>query len=111
MRRARLWLAFLEPPEREELLRRPLARFTPSTLIDARALRRDLEEARETSIAIDRDEWDAGWTAIATPVIDDGAVVAMISVMATTPRFTEAKLSTTRRQIRAAATAAAIALR
>lgn len=107
----KLWLAFLEQSEREELLRRPLARFTPSTLIDARALRRHLEAARETSIAIDRDEWDAGWSAIATPIIDDGAVVAMISVMATTPRFTEGKLRTTRRQIRAAATAAAVALR
>jgi DNA-binding IclR family transcriptional regulator len=105
------WLAWLDQPEREELLRRPLARFTPSTLIDARALRRDLDEARKTSIAIDRDEWDAGWTAIATPIVDDGAVVAMISVMATTPRLTEAKLRTIRRQIRAAAAAAGAALR
>jgi DNA-binding IclR family transcriptional regulator len=107
----KVWLAFLDESEREELLRRPLARFTPSTLVDARALRRELDEVRRTSIAVDRDEWDPGWTAIATPILDDGAVVAMISVMATTPRFTDAKLRTTHRQIRAAAATAAATLR
>jgi DNA-binding IclR family transcriptional regulator len=107
----KVWLAFLADSEREEVLLRPLARFTASTLTDPRALRRDLDEVRRSSIAVDRDEWDPGWTAMATPVIDDGAVVAMISLMATTPRFTEAKLRTARRQIRAAAAAAAASLR
>ena len=107
----KVWMAFLDQSERDELLKRPLARFTSSTLVDTRGLRRHLDEVRQTSIAIDREEWDAGWTAIATPIIDDGAVVAMISVMATTPRFTDAKLRTARRQILAAAVAAAASLR
>lgn len=104
------WLASLDEPDREEILRRPLARFTPATQVDPRALRRNLEEIRRTGVAVDRDEWDPGWTAVSTPIVDDGRVVAMIGVMATTPRFTKTKLRTAGAQIRRAAAAAAAAL-
>jgi IclR family transcriptional regulator, acetate operon repressor len=73
----KVWLAFLEQSDREEILRRPLARFTASTVTDARALRRELDEVRRTSLAVEHDQWDDGWAAIATPVIEGGAVVAI----------------------------------
>jgi len=106
----KLWLASLPEREREEVLVQPLPRYTERTIVDPVALRRELEEIAESRVAVDRDEWDPGWSAVATPVLRDGAVVAMIGVMATSMRFAEAPLATTVALARRAAAGAGSAL-
>ncbi len=106
----KLWLAFIEPRAREELLRQPLARFTEATLVDADVLARELEQIRETGVAVDRDEWDAGWTALAGPVRPAESIVAMVSVMATSQRFAAVPFEQTAERVREAGAAVAAAL-
>jgi len=106
----KLWLSSLAEPERAELLRQPLARFTDQTLTDRGALADQLLEIRRTGIAVDRDEWDPGWTAVGAPVRDGDAIVAMVSAMATTQRFQGALLNEVSDQVRRAAAAVAAAL-
>ncbi len=106
----KLWLAFLDEPERTEAVRQPLARFTDVTLTDRRALVRELEQIRETGISVDRDEWDPGWSAAAVPVRSGDAIVAMISVMATTQRFEAEPYDDLAARLRDAAAAAQAAL-
>lgn len=106
----KVWLAFLDEHEREEILRQPLARFTDSTFTDPAALREELQEIRATRVGTDRDEWDPGWTAISTPIIDNGSIVAMIGVMATTARFAGTATQTTAEHVKTAAAAAGAAL-
>lgn len=102
----KLWLAFLDERERDEILRQPLPRFTDATVVDPERLRSELHEVRQTLRAFACDEWDAGWSAVASPVLRNGSVVAMLSVMATTMRFTETREAACR-SVRAAADDAA----
>jgi DNA-binding IclR family transcriptional regulator len=106
----KLWLAFLDESERTEAVRQPLARFTDATLTDRRALVHELEQIREAGISVDRDEWDPGWSAAAVPVRSGDAIVAMITVMATTQRFEAEPYDTLIARLRAAADAAQAAL-
>jgi DNA-binding IclR family transcriptional regulator len=106
----KLWLASLDRREREEVLRQPLPQYTERTLVDPDALRRELGEIERTGVAVDRDEWDPGWSAIAVPVLRDGTITAMIGVMATSMRFAEEPPQTTAAQVRRAAAAAAKSL-
>lgn len=79
--------ALLSEAEREEVLRQPLPRYTGSTIADPGRLREHLATVAANGFAIDRDEWDPGWTAVAAPVLVGGELVAMIGVMATSARF------------------------
>jgi DNA-binding IclR family transcriptional regulator len=106
----KLWLACLPEREREEVLVQPLPRYSETTVIDPVALRRELGEIVHAGVAIDRDEWDPGWSAVATPVRRDGVMVAMIGVMATSMRFAEVPLATTIALARRAAASASSAL-
>lgn len=106
----KLWLAFLDERERAEALRQPLPRFTDATLTDPAALLRDLEQIKESGVSLDRDEWDPGWTAISAPVRSGDAIVAMISVMATSQRFESQPYEKLTTQLRQAAKAAEAAL-
>jgi len=106
----KLWLAWLEAPERDELLRQPLARFTEQTVTDRVALVDELARINQTGIAVDRDEWDAGWTAVGAPLLHGDSIVAMVSVMATTQRFARASQPEIAERVRAAADAVAAAL-
>jgi DNA-binding IclR family transcriptional regulator len=101
----KLWLASLDEPEREEVLRQPLPRYSDKTLVDPRRLRTELREIAREGLAVDRDEWDPGWSALSMPILRDGRIVAMIGVMATSMRFREAPLETTVARVRQAADA------
>ncbi len=106
----KLWLAFLDEDEREQALRQPLPRFTDKTGTDRAALTDELEQIRRAGIAFDRDEWDPGWTAVGAPVNRGGSIVAMVSAMATTPRFRSASVEEIAEQVKGAAAAVAAAL-
>jgi DNA-binding IclR family transcriptional regulator len=106
----KLWLAFLDEPDRDDVLRQPLARFTEATVTDRAALIDELAQIGETGIAVDRDEWDAGWTAIGAPILQGDSIVAMVSVMATTRRFEAASFSEIADRAKSAAATVAAAL-
>ena len=64
-------LAALEPPEIERLLgAHELRSFTPKTIVEREALKRELEEVRKRGIAFDDGEFDAEVRCVAVPVRD-----------------------------------------
>ncbi|MGO9884563.1 MAG: IclR family transcriptional regulator [Solirubrobacteraceae bacterium] len=101
----KLWLASLDEREREELLKQPLPQYTDKTLVDPERLRSELREIARSGAAVDRDEWDPGWSAVSVPILRDDRIAAMIGVMATSMRFAEAPLEETVAQVRRAAAA------
>ena len=75
-------LAFLPEEELERILvARGLPASTPSTIVDAKALRRELAAVRARNYAVDDEESEIGLRAIAAPIrIYSGNVVAAISI-------------------------------
>ncbi|AXS39294.1 IclR family transcriptional regulator [Breoghania sp. L-A4] len=67
----KLLFAFMQPEERERALASlNLRAFTPHTITDLDALRRELDEIARTGLAHDRREFDADVRCIAVPVRD-----------------------------------------
>ncbi len=78
-------LAALPVVKRDVLLDRiELRPYTPHTLVDAAALRRALDEARERGFTIDDEEYDDGVRCVAVPVggMSDGAAAISVSAPA-----------------------------
>jgi len=74
-------LAFLPEDELERIIARGLPASTPRTIVDARALRRELATVRTRSYAVDDEESEIGLRSIAAPIrIYSGNVVAAISI-------------------------------
>ncbi|MER6345700.1 IclR family transcriptional regulator [Streptomyces sp. NPDC001595] len=74
-------LAHMPPAPREDLLARPLPRFTEHTVTDASALRAELEAVVERGYGLTVEELELGLAAAAAPVRShDGTVIAAISV-------------------------------
>ena len=76
-------LAHLEPSVLRELLaRRPLERFTPTTVTDIDLLLDDLREVARRGYAVSDAEWEPGLHSLAAPVrTRDGRVVAAVCVI------------------------------
>jgi DNA-binding IclR family transcriptional regulator len=84
-------LAFLPESRREEILAAGLTRLTPSTVVDADALRRELAAVRTHGIAGSNGERQADAGSVAAPVFDvDGAIVGSVSVCGPRSRFDDA---------------------
>lgn len=82
-------LAALPAAKRDALIDRiELRAYTPNTIVDAAALRRALEEARERGFTIDDEEYDEGVRCVAVPVAGVADVTAALSVSAPASRFT-----------------------
>jgi IclR family acetate operon transcriptional repressor len=96
-------LAHLGEAALEEALRGPLERFTAATPVDAGAVRAELGRIGADGVVLSRDEWDPGWTGVAAPVRRGRSLVAILTVIATSPRFDAA---TTRRALAAVKRAA-----
>src|SRR6266704_729653 len=74
-------LAFLPEDELERIIARGLPASTPSTIVDAKALRRELAAVRARNYAVDDEESEIGLRSIAAPIrIYSGSVVAAISI-------------------------------
>jgi IclR family acetate operon transcriptional repressor len=72
----------------------PLTRFTPSTIIDADALRAELANIRALGITFDHEEHAVGGSCIAAPIFNDhGDIVASLSLSAPTFRATPKKFA------------------
>ncbi|MGY1814825.1 IclR family transcriptional regulator [Blastococcus sp. SYSU D00820] len=66
----------------DDVLAAGLPRYTPATLTDGAALRRQLAECRRTGTATVRGEMTAGVDSVATRIVDaEGRVVAALSVV------------------------------
>jgi DNA-binding IclR family transcriptional regulator len=96
-------LAHLGEAALEEALRGPLERFTAATPTQPATVRAELERVGPDGVVLSRDEWDPGWTGVAAPVRRGRALVAVLTVIATSPRFDAA---TTKRALAAVASAA-----
>lgn len=74
-------LAYLPAAERDRLLKGPLERLTPTTIVDIDALLKQLGEVRLRGYAQTLEELEMGLNAVAAPVRQaDGEVVAALSV-------------------------------
>lgn len=86
-------LAHLGAAALEDILSRPLLRYTPRTLTDVDALRRELERVRRIGYALAEEEYEPGSTAIGAAVRDHrGAVVASITISGPSFRLPSEKL-------------------
>lgn len=101
----KLLLALLPKVQRERLLRvLPLRALTPATIIDVRALRREIEETRRRRIGINRNEHLSGLFAVAVPVmLDRQRACAAVAVQAPVGRMTLEELLEYVPRMRAAA--------
>lgn len=82
-------LAFLSPELREEYLARfPLRPLTPSTIVDRRQFDAEMERIRQAGYAFDREEFVAGVSCIAVPVMTEGLLFAY-ALSLPTQRFEE----------------------
>ncbi|MDJ0626743.1 MAG: IclR family transcriptional regulator [Rhodobacter sp.] len=81
-------LAFLEEPALQEALsQQSFHRFTPHTLIDADALRADLQAINARGYAFDREEHEPGIICVAMPILTGkGRVLGALSVTSSTAR-------------------------
>jgi IclR family KDG regulon transcriptional repressor len=62
--------------------------YTPNTIVEPESLLAEVRRVREDGVAFDREETIAGVCCVGAPVRDrDGAVVAAVSLSATTARF------------------------
>lgn len=97
-------LAFLPAHERRRILRGPLERLTPRTVVDPAALEQQLERVRHEDWAYTEEELEIGLNAVAAPVRDgNGRVVAAISVAGPAYRVTPERLPELGRLTREAA--------
>ena len=74
-------MAFMEQRELDRMLARPLERCTPRSIVDADALRSQLDDVRRRGWAQTLEELEEGLNAVAAPVRQaDGRVTAALSV-------------------------------
>ena len=108
----KLFLALMPPARRRRLLAAaPLARLTRNTITDGDSLLRELERIRAENIGTDNEEFLAGLTAIAVPVVDTrGRLLATVAVHAPTSRMSLAKARTHVPTLRRAAAKLALTL-
>lgn len=81
-------LAFSPPETVTEILRRPLTRRTPYTIVSAPLLLEQLSAIRKRGIAFDHEEVALGLQCAAAPILGrDGMAIAAISVSVPTVKF------------------------
>jgi len=89
----RALLAFQPDEEVERIIARGLPASTPRTIVDAKALHRELATVRARNYAIDDEESEIGLRSIAAPIrIYSGAVIAAISIAGPVHRMTRKAL-------------------
>ncbi len=91
----KIHLAFLREEELDKLYSKAkLISFTPKTLSSLDALKKELEEIRETGFAIDNEEYDIGVRCVAAPIRDyTRRVVGAVSLSGPSMRFTDERIA------------------
>jgi IclR family KDG regulon transcriptional repressor len=89
----KILLAFQPEAEIERIVARGLPASTPGTIVDARALQRELSGVRARSYALDDEESEVGLRSVAAPIRNDaGQVIAAISIAGPVHRMTRKML-------------------
>jgi DNA-binding IclR family transcriptional regulator len=89
----RVLLAALPPDELDDLLRQPLAAYSPHTDTDPNRLRQLLAEVRQRGVAVAYDQIAVGVIALAAPIVGPhGHPVASVGITAPKDRFTPHQL-------------------
>jgi len=98
-------LAWCDEQQQKEIINRiSFARFTPNTITDKAALRRELNKVSQQGYAVDTEERFVGSRSIAAPVVDStGRAIAGLSITAPAFRTSEEELSEWRNSLIAAA--------
>lgn len=97
-------LAFQPGEEIARIIARGLPASTPNTIVDVKALQRELELVRTRSYAMDDEESELGLRSIAAPIRNDsGNVIAAISIAGPVHRMTKKMLLGWVRELVAAA--------
>ncbi len=93
----KLMLAYMTKDARDRYLRsNPLRSLTSRTITDAGALGADLDDIRERGFAREDEEYNAGVSCVAAPVLDGDFLVAGYSVSVPTARYHEREEQITR---------------
>ena len=87
-------LAHMAAWEQEEILARPLEKFTEYTLTEPDALRAELADIRKNGVGFDRQEIEIGLCCLAAPVFDaPGNCMAAVSISGPTTRLTKSRVN------------------
>lgn len=83
-------LAFMEPAEQDEVMKRPMPALTPNTITTPKALRVVLESIRKNGYSLDEQEIEIGLCCVAAPIFGvGGKVVGGISISGPAIRLTD----------------------
>jgi IclR family transcriptional regulator, KDG regulon repressor len=85
-------LAFQPEEEIARIIARGLPVSAPNTIVDAKALQRELALVRSRNYAVDDEESEVGLRSIAAPIRSDSGVVAAISIAGPVHRMTKKML-------------------
>ena len=86
----KVFLAFLPPERREEILARTnFEALTPNTIIDREKIKTEIERVRKLGYADSYGEWILEAAGVAAPIFDKtGSVIAVLTISGPTQRFT-----------------------
>ncbi|MCL6598149.1 MAG: IclR family transcriptional regulator [Alicyclobacillus macrosporangiidus] len=97
----KLLLAYQHEKEIRRVLQKPLAAYTPRTIVDPERVLAQLSEIRKNGYALTQEEATPGICSVAVPVFnDEGNVIAAISVTGSRSEFLPAQVQTYVRQMR-----------
>ena len=83
-------LAYAPADVREAYLRaHPLVPLTKNTICEPGAFERELEQIRERGYAFDNEQWSAGVSCVAAPLLLNGHVIASLGISVPTERFNQ----------------------
>lgn len=91
----KIFLAFMKPQKRDDLLTFPLTKYTDRTIVDPHVLESSLAKICQQGYAIDHEEFEEGFSSIAAPVFDHSERTAgTVSISGPTFRMDSSKIET-----------------
>jgi DNA-binding IclR family transcriptional regulator len=87
------WLAWLPDSEVDDLLPQSLTHYTPTTITEPLALRRELEAIRQRGYGTCRGEFEARLYGVSAPVLAAGRPIAVISLWGPDDRIPESRFA------------------
>jgi len=89
----KIHLAFMSEEEIEAVLPAELKEYTPTTITDRAALKKELQEVTEKGYAIDNEELDPGVRCVAAPIRDyTRRIVGAVSISGPSMRLSDARI-------------------
>jgi len=90
----KLFLAYLPEPELNEILDRPLTKYTENTITSPDEIRKQLDAIRNQGYAVDYEEYEQGVCALAAPIFNrGGSVIATLGSPSPMSRMTPERVT------------------